>query len=357
MYQMARRLDPESIYQVSRFAFMELALAGVTAVGEFHYVHHQPDGTPYEDRTVLSDAVIRAARDVGLRVTLLRVLYHRAGFGEPAEGAQRRFSDEALEPALRDVDDLRTRHRDDPMINIGIAPHSIRAVPLDWIKESAEYCARYQMPLHMHVAEQQRELQECLEEHGAPPVRTLANAGVLSPRFVAVHATHLEDDEIHALGSEGALACICRTTERDLGDGLCRASDLVAAGVTLCTGVDSHAISDPFEEARAIELDDRSRTEARHVVGSADLLLEAATRGGYRALGLDDMGDEVVLDGAAPGLAGTGATNDSIVFAGSPAAVKHVKVGGELVVESGVHKDYGVTLESYLSALDVLLES
>jgi len=357
MYQLAERIDPDSLYALSRLAYVELAMAGVTAVAEFHYLHHQSDGTPYADRTLLADAVIRAARDTGLRITLLRVLYHRDGHERPASGAQRRFSDPDVELGLADVDALRKAHADDPAVGVGIAPHSVRAVPLPWIVEAARHAEVHHLPLHMHVAEQRREVAECIAEHGAPPVRTLADAGVLGSRFVAVHATHLEDDEIRALGAARSFACICRTTERDLGDGLCRSADLASAGVLLCTGVDSHAISDPFEEARSIELDDRTRTESRHVAANAEELLVAATTNGYRAAGLDDEGDEVELDAGDPSLAGLDDANldDAVVFAASPRAVSTVRVAGQVIVDGGRHPDLESARADYETALASLL--
>jgi formiminoglutamate deiminase len=351
MYSLASQLDPERIYALSRFAYAELALAGVTAVGEFHYVHHQPDGTPYDDRIALADAVVRAARDVGLRITLLRVLYHRAGRGRPAEESQRRFCDPDVANGLDDARAIAARFAGDSGVRIGIAPHSVRAVPREWIREAAAFARAEEMPLHMHVAEQRREIEECVAEHGVRPVELLAEDGVLDDRFVAVHATHLIAEEARALGAARAFACICRTTERDLGDGLCNAADLVEAGGRLCTGVDSHAISDPFEEARAIELDDRSRAEARAVAAEASLLVRAATSWGYEAIGFAGACEEdrVTLDATDPALAGVAASllDDAVIFAASPRAVRDVEVGGTRVVENGELAAYHAIRESY----------
>jgi len=358
MYELAGKLDPDSIYSISKFAYTELAMAGVTAVGEFHYVHHQPDGTPYDDRTILAEAVIRAARDVGIRIALLRVVYNRAGDGRAPEGVQRRFCDDSLDDALADVDLLSARFVDDQFVSVGIAPHSVRAVPRPWLAKAASFAREREMPFHMHVAEQRRELEECIAEHGAPPVRMLAEDGVLDHRFVAVHATHLEADEVAALGAAKAFVCICRTTERDLGDGLCDAAALVGAGARLCTGVDSHAISDPFEEARSIELDDRSRSEARHVVANADVLFDAASTTGYDAIGHGGRhtADRVVLDATDPALVGAddALLTDHVIFAATPRSVVEVCVGDDTIVEGGVHRDYDsirVTYERVLGQL------
>lgn len=344
MYDLASKLDPERIYALSRMAYAELAMAGVTAVGEFHYVHHDRDGTPYDRRTVLAEAVVRAARDAGLRITLLRVLYHRGGPGMPVEEGQRRFCDGRVEDALGDVESLAALFHDDPCVAVGVAPHSVRAVPRGWIGEAATLARARRMPLHMHVSEQRREVVECQGEHGLRPVQMLDADGVLDDRFVAVHATHLTGDEIGALGRARSFVCVCRTTERDLGDGLCEASALLGAGARLCTGVDSHAISDPFEEARAVELDDRSRAEERHVAAEAPELLRAATAGGYAAIGMEGMAgeDRVVLDARDPSLAGAedALLDDAVVFGASPRAVMEVEVAGETIVRDGVHRDW-----------------
>jgi formimidoylglutamate deiminase len=263
MYELASSLTPESIHAISLVAFRELARAGVRTVGEFHYVHHQPDGTPYDDRTVLADAVVLAAKQAGLRIALLRVAYHRAGPGLEPEARQRRFCDPRVDDVLRDVDTLRARYAGDPDVVVGVAPHSVRAVPPSWLAPLSEYAAAHQMPLHMHVAEQAREVAECLAETGRRPVELLADSGVLSERFVAVHATNVAAHEAVLLGQARAFACLCPTTERDLGDGLPDVDRLVSAGARLCTGVDSHVLVDPIEDLRALETHERLRTRSR----------------------------------------------------------------------------------------------
>ena len=232
-------------------------------MGEFHYVHHQPDGTPYDDRTILSEAMIHAAKAEGLRIALLRVAYHRAGPGLPAEPGQRRFCDRGVDDVLRDVDTLRAKFARDPDVVIGVAPHSVRAVPPEWLAPIAEYAERHELMLHMHVAEQRREIDECVAETGKRPIELLADKGVLSSRFAAVHATHLEPNEARLLGAERAFACICATTERDLGDGLPDVGALRAAGARLCIGIDSHVITDPIDDLRSLETHERLRSETR----------------------------------------------------------------------------------------------
>ena len=263
MYELASSLTPESIHAISLVAFRELARAGVRTVGEFHYVHHQPDGTPYGDRTVLADAVILAAKQARLRIALLRVAYHRAGPGRQAEAGQRRFCDPRVDDVLRDVDALRARYAGDPDVVVGVAPHSVRAVPPSWLAPLSDYAAAHGMPLHMHVAEQVREVDECLAETGRRPVELLAESGVLSERFVAVHATNLAPHEARLLGQARSFACICPTTERDLGDGLADLGALASAGARLCTGVDSHVLVDPIEDLRALETHERLRLRRR----------------------------------------------------------------------------------------------
>ncbi len=300
MYQHAASLDPESIYSVSYAAYEELRAHGVRAVGEFHYVHHQPDGTPYSDRTILADAVVRAAHDAGLRICLLRVLYERGGHQQQLDPVQRRFCDGRVEDALRDVETLQSHYAKSPGVRIGLAPHSVRAVSEAWLREANAFATDRDLPIHMHVSEQLRELEECkLEHQGRTPVQVLSDLGVLSERFVAVHATHLTPGEAELLGQARAFACICRTTERDLGDGLPDIGTLRDAGARFCMGTDSHAMSCPFEEARAVELDERSRTLSRHAGLDASALLRASTHDGYRAIGFsaeDAEQDEIFLD-------------------------------------------------------------
>jgi formiminoglutamate deiminase len=307
MYRVAAGLDPESIERISRVAFRELRLAGVRTVGEFHYVHHQPDGTPYDDRTAMSDAVIRAARHEGLRISLLRVAYHRAGPGRPAEPEQRRFCDASVDDVLRDVDALRAKYNNDPDVRIGIAPHSVRAVPPEWIAALGAHAARHRLPLHMHVAEQPREVEECVAETGKRPVELLADLGVLTDSFVAVHATHLSPPEAELLGRARAFACVCATTEADLGDGLPDLGALRASGARLCTGIDSHVLTDPLADLRALETLERLRAGKRVTFAPAartpaEDLWHAGSLAGALACGFPDAGGVVSIPRAHPAL-------------------------------------------------------
>jgi formiminoglutamate deiminase len=307
MYSLADTLDPESIYKIARVAYRELFRAGVRTVGEFHYVHHQRGGTPYEDRVVLADQVIRAAREEGLRIALLRVVYARAGAGRPPEGAQQRFCDPNLDRALADIETLASRWSNDPCVRIGVAPHSVRAVPPDWLRPIAEFAEERGMMVHAHVAEQPAEIAACLAETGKRPVELLADRGVLSSRFVAVHATHLGPDEPRLLGDAGAFVCLCPTTERDLGDGLPDVTALRAASVKLCAGIDSHVVTAPLEDLRCIDLGERLRTQKRvtvveHERTPAEELYRIGSELGALACGFSDCGGIVEVDLDAPEL-------------------------------------------------------
>ncbi len=355
MYRMVERLRPDDLYAISRFACTELAMSGVTAVGEFHYVHHGAGGRPYADRTELADVVVRAARDVGLRICLIRTAYLRAGYRQAAVPAQERFIDPSIDLVLRDLDALRSRYADDPCVSVAAAAHSIRAVPLPDIRVLSAYAEAHGLPLHMHVCEQRDELEECRVEYGRTPVALLSDEGILSSRFVAVHATHLDKAEVGALGDSGSRVCICRTTERDLGDGLPPMSDLLGAGARLCVGVDSHACENAFEEVRSVELDERSRQENRHAAAEAPALLDAATRQGYAACGLEGRWteDRIHLDPDDPSIAAIDAdlASDAILFGATPRAVKSATVAGKKIIDEGRHDRYGETLDLYRKSL------
>jgi formiminoglutamate deiminase len=358
MFALAGRLDPEQVFNIARFAFVELAMSGVTAVGEFHYLHHDRDGRPYADRLALSEAVIQAAQAAGIRITLIRAAYLRAGYQQALTVAQQRFCDASVEQVLADVEALRARYAHDPMVQVAIAAHSLRAVALEQVAALAAYARAQQMPLHMHVAEQRRELAECQGEYGTTPVELLARHGILDQRFVAIHATHLTTAEIAALGAARSYIGLCRTTERDLGDGTPETAALVQAGARLCFGVDSHASGDAFEEPRAAELDMRVRAEARHVAAEAPLLLDAATRSGYQAIGFGTAwhADAVWLDAEDASLAGASdqLLADAVIFGATPRAVERVAVAGRVIVEGGRHVSYDEALVGFQKVIDSL---
>jgi formiminoglutamate deiminase len=332
MYALAFSLTPESIHAIGRVAFRELRRAGVRTVGEFHYVHHQADGTPYDDRTILADAVVEAARAEGLRVALLRAAYHRDGPGRAAEAGQHRFCDPQVDDVLRDVDALRAKWAADPGVVIGVAAHSVRAVPPAWLPSLRDYADAHGLMFHMHVAEQQREVDECVAETGRRPVELLADQGLLGARFVAVHATNLLSHEARLLGEARAFACVCPTTERDLGDGLPDLTALRAAGARLCIGVDSHTIVDPIDDLRSLETHERLRTRTRVTFRPssgtpAEQLWCEGSSETAAACGFADAGGHVVVARDHPSLAlvADELVLDAIVFGGSAGMVAAVE--------------------------------
>jgi formimidoylglutamate deiminase len=293
MYGAAAAHGPESLYAVTRDCYAEMLEAGITCVGEFHYLHHQPDGTAYERPNELGLQIVAAAREVGIRLVLLDVYYARAGAGQTRRPEQRRFCDEDIESYLRRVESLRDEVGDE--VTIGIAPHSVRAVGRDDLRVLAEWLANNDVPVHAHVSEQRAENAACLAEHGRSPTAVLADAGLLTRpgRFTAIHAIHVDDHDRMLL--RGQTVCACPTTEADLGDGIVTGSAFERGGVHLALGSDSNAVIDLVQEARLLEMHERLSAERRlrlgHEAGSiAECLLAAATTGGARALARSDLG-------------------------------------------------------------------
>jgi formiminoglutamate deiminase len=340
MYEVAERLDPDCYLRLARAVFAEMARAGFTAVGEFHYLHHGPGGVPYADPNVMGHALIEAARLGGIRLTLLDTCYLEGGFDTPLKGAQLRFGDGSSAGWINRVQDLRGDHR----TRIGAAIHSVRAVPPLAMAEVAEWVESQGWRLHAHVSEQRKEQTDCLRYRGTTPLGVLAAAGAVHPRFTAVHGTHFSDTDITGLAIDGGSCCLCPTTERDLGDGIGPAVALREAGVPLCLGTDSHALIDGFEEARAVELDARLASKERGLLSPA-ALLDAATENGMTALGWEAgvlaagrLADFITINldsprtaGADPGLVATA------VFAATAADVAVVVVDGQQVVSGGEH--------------------
>ena len=350
MYGVADRLDPDSYLALARATYAEMAQAGITAVGEFHYVHHGPGGVPYDDPNALGRALIAAAAQAGVRLTLIDACYRHGGIGEPPAGTQLRFSDGDAEAWARRVDEL----ADDESVRIGAAIHSVRAVDPESAAAVAAWSARGDAPLHAHVSEQPAENEACLAAHGRTPTALLADAGALSSRFTAVHATHLTDADVGLLGGAAACCCVCPTTERDLADGIGRMRVLAEAGASLSLGSDSHAVIDPFEEARAVELDERLASGERGIHSPA-ALLRAATEAGHACLGWDDAGriapgaraDLVAVALDSVRLAGTRPRDAlaAVLFAASATDVRHVIVDGGAVVRDGRHVSIDVPRE------------
>jgi formimidoylglutamate deiminase len=307
MYDLARSADPDSLRRDAEAAFAEMRAAGYGAVGEFHYVHHQPDGTPYDDPNELALAVVEAARAAGLRLVLLPAAYHRAGWDggdlPPANG-QERFSDPDVDVFLARVDALRAALRDDAGASVGVAAHSVRAVPAGWLGAIAAYADEHGLVRHVHAHEQPREIEECLAEHGRRPLELLADTGFLGPRTSVVHGVHVTPGDVALVAEHGALLVTCPTTEGNLGDGVFPEEAYRAAGVRYAIGSDSQVRIDPFEEARELETLSRRRSGSRAgpLAATGDLW-GALVEAGCASLGLDDAG-ELVLDAAAPELAG-----------------------------------------------------
>jgi formiminoglutamate deiminase len=343
MYRAAERIDPDSYLALARATYAEMATAGVTAVGEFHYLHHGPDGTPYDDPNEMGLALIQAAAEAGMRITLIDACYLHGGIDTPPEGAQRRFSDGTAEAWAERVSALSASAGAAP---VGAAIHSVRAVDPDSAATVASWAREGGRPLHAHVSEQPAENEACVEAYGRTPTALLADAGALGPDFTAVHATHLTDADVGLLGDAGACCCVCPTTERDLADGIGAMRRLVDAGASMSLGSDSHAVIDLFEEARAVELDERlaSGERGRHTAAG---LLHAAAGAGHACLGWEDAGriepgaraDLVTVALDSVRLAGTDPSTalDSVVFAATAADVRNVLVDGNEVVRDGRH--------------------
>jgi formiminoglutamate deiminase len=348
MYALAAALDPDSMLALTRATFAEMALTGITLVGEFHYVHHQAGGTPYEDPNAMGHAVIEAAREVGVRLTLLDACYLHGGL-EP-DPVQERFFD-------RDVDAWEGRVsalNGSALARPGAAIHSMRAVHPESAARVARWAVTRSLPVHAHVSEQPAENSACQEVYGATPTGLLHFEGALSERFTAVHATHVTDEDIRLLAGAGACCCLCPTTERDLADGIGPARRLHEAGCRLTIGSDSNALIDPWEEMRAIELDERLASGTRGGL-PAVTLLGSGTAAGYESLGWDSGGvirqgalaDLVCLRLDGPRLAGTPPADllEAAVFAAAAGDVSDVMVDGRFVVRDGRHVSIDVAAE------------
>ncbi len=290
MFRLAETLDPAGMHTAALETYREMAGAGYSVVGEFHYVHHQPDGTPYAEPNAMAHAVAQAAIEVGLPIVLLPAAYNRGGWdGEdiPPAAGQRRFCDPDVEVFLARVDALREWASLRFGVEVGVAAHSVRAVPEAWLEAIAEYSERHRIVRHVHAHEQRRELEQCRAEHGCSPIELLARTGFLGPRASVIHGIHVSDADIEALARTGTTVVSCPTTEGNLGDGYLPAMAYAEAGVPLAIGSDSQVRIDPFEEARELETGSRRERELRSGLLAAvgDLWTELC-RNGYRSLGV-----------------------------------------------------------------------
>lgn len=342
MYAAAEVLDPDRYRRLARAVFAEMALAGFSVVGEFHYLHHPHGGGRYADPNEMGTALFDAAAAAGVRITLLDTCYLESGPGSPAHGVQRRFCDgDALAWATR-----AGAITAPPGARVGAAIHSLRAVPPPAARTVSEWARARQAPLHVHLSEQVVENDVVRTAYGRSPARLLESAGVLGPGTTAVHATHVDAADLHVLGGASTVVCMCPTTERDLADGIGPAASLRAAGSPLSLGTDSHAVIDPFEEMRALELDERLASGVRGSFTAAQLL-DAATSAGHASLGWPDGGtiapgklaDLVTVSLGSPRLAGAeaGCLFEHVVYGASAADVTDVIVSGRRVVEDGRH--------------------
>jgi formiminoglutamate deiminase len=347
MYDVAARLDPDTYLELATVTYREMVAAGITSVGEFHYLHHQPDGTPYDDPNEMGLALIEAARRAGLRITLLDTCYLSAGFGKPPEGPQVRFSDGDVDGWVERLGALASPG---DQVRVGGAYHSVRAVPLDQMK-------RYTTaPLHIHLSEQVAENEQCLAAYGMTPTQVFAEAGHLTANNTLVHATHLTDDDIRLIGEARTFACFCPTTERDLGDGIGRSRALHEAGSRLTLGSDSHAVIDLFEEMRAVELDERLETRERGHWSAAELLQAAARHRslGWAGAGAIEVGKRADLVTVATDrvrTAGTGADEHTAVYAAVAEDVTHVVVEGRVVFREGDREQLGRDLADVIGRI------
>lgn len=352
MYHAAATLTPNDVYDVARMAFLEMVAAGTTTVGEFHYLHTAPDSRPYDDPNLLSKQVITAAQSVGIRIVLLRTAYLRAGFQIPPDPGQTRFY-ESLPGYLANVAALaKSIAADSATVSLAAAPHSIRAVPLDALRDIAAWARGERLPIHMHMAEQVAENEACLREYGATPVALLADAGLLGSDWTAVHGIHITDDEIASLSDAGTTICACPTTERNLGDGILTVDHVMRGGVRVALGSDSQAQIDPLEDARELDYHLRLTHQQRAIldqIGRTSLakrLFDCATLNGARSLAVPagdlapgNYADFFTIDRRDLSIAGHSGSDllPLLVFGLNRTAIRDVAVHGKLILRDGQH--------------------
>ncbi len=374
MYDFVGRLSPDAVEAIAGQLYVEMLKAGYTAVAEFHYLHHDPDGKPYADLAEMSQRVLAAAQATGIGITHLPVLYNAGGFGgKPAGSGQRRFLNDP-DRFLKLIDELRSRHGRDRQIRIGIAPHSLRAVTPQTLTQAVDGLTRMDAsaPIHIHIAEQTKEVEDCLAWSKQRPVEWLLEHQDVDRRWCLIHATHIDASETKRLAASGAVAGLCPTTEANLGDGFFPAVDFLGEGGQFGIGSDSHISVSPVEELRWLEYGQRLLTRRRNrlSLGSAGgphigaALYRGALAGGQRALGRNigriakgARADLLVLDEQAPNLLGKTGDKllDALVFAGNTNAIRDVIVGGRMVVKNGHHAQEQGILSRFKTAVQELL--
>jgi formiminoglutamate deiminase len=340
MYALASRLDPDSYLRLATAVYAEMAVAGFTVVGEFHYLHHPPGGGRYAEPNAMGGALLEAANLAGIRMTLLDTCYLTGGIDTPLSPEQQRFSDGSVDEWAE-----RARPRDDRGSGrVGAAIHSVRAVPAPAIAKLSTLVEG--RPLHIHVSEQPAENEACLAAYGRTPVQLLADSGALGPNTTAVHATHLTSTDVEVLGSTRTAVCFCPTTEADLADGIGPARELLDAGAPLSLGTDQHAVVDPLVEARSLEYGERLRTGQRGRLSPAELMT-ALTEAGNAALGWPNAGR--IEQGAPADLVAVrldsvrtaGCHPAQVMYAATAADVHTVVSNGRIVAVDGHHERLG----------------
>jgi len=367
MYRFLERIGPDELRAIAAQLYVEMLEAGYTAVGEFHYLHHQPDGRPYADPAALSWAILEARAASGIGLTHLPALYMAGGFGRPAEAGQRRFVCD-LERFAALLEALAPRCAGEPDLRLGVAPHSLRAVPDDALRQVVALADAIdpEAPIHIHVAEQAKEVRDCLEWCGDRPVARLLDTVEIGPRWCLIHATHMDERETEALAQSGAVAGLCPTTEANLGDGLFNLGGFLVAGGRFGIGSDSHVSISPIEELRWLEYGQRLSSLRRVVAASEDQpqcgarLWQAALAGGAQALGRrigrlapGYRADLIRIDDQHPILAGRRGDIllDSLVFSGNANPVRDVMVGGRWLVRDGRHLRRDAIAAQYRAAI------
>lgn len=368
MYRFLGRLGPEEMQAIAALAYMEMLESGFTRVGEFHYLHHQVDGTPYEAPAEMAAAIVHAAEETGIALTLLSVFYAHSGFGGKApDESQRRFVT-SIDGFHQLIDAAETALRPLPDAVLGIAPHSLRACTPQELSLLIDR-ARDDMPIHIHVAEQIREVEDCLAWSGLRPVEWLLDHVALSERWCLIHATHMTDSEAGALARSGAVAGLCPITEANLGDGLFPADGFLGAGGSYGIGSDSNILIDAAEEMRLLEYGQRllhqgrNRLSARPDESMGGAIFRASLAGGAQALGAPAElaegcpADIVSLNAEHPSLAGRDADGwlDGWIFAGRSDTIDCVWRRGEKVVAGGHHVGREAILARYRTILAKLL--
>ena len=341
MYEATQHLTPDTLYQNTLQTYREMLAAGYCSVGEFHYVHHQPDGHPYANTNIMSEAILQAGYDAGIRVVLLLTAYAQGNFQQPPDRMQRRFCDASLDAYLSRVEALRVKG-----VHLGVAPHSVRAVPAAWLHAIGEYSRLHRLPFHIHADEQTAEIEQCQLAEGCTPIELLERYAVLGHQTTIIHATHANQKEIALLAQSGASVCVCPTTEGDLGDGIAPYNELVAAKIPLAIGSDSNTRLDPIEELRWAEYSARMRYQRRRILiadasaSPGPSLLTCGTQAGANALGLQTgsilpgmAADFIAIDLQTPSLAGWTPDNflDTLFFGASSQAISQTWVQGKLI--------------------------